>query len=519
MDNLNKLSLKKKIGQMIGLAFFGDEYNEQLKKQVEEFNVGLLIYFKDNCTSLERIYNLNKEINKHAEIKPFIALDQEGGMVARVTEGITQSPGAMAISATHNPKNAYHLAYNMGKELRNLGFNFNFAPEADINNNPLNPVINVRSYSDNPEDVCTYMHEAVKGYDDALLMTSLKHYPGHGDTSVDSHIGLPVVNKSTKELEKLELVPFQYAAENKLPGIMVSHVLYPELENYPATMSNILVEKLLRNKIGYDGLLVTDSLTMKAVWGRYPLEEIVEKTFNSGCDIMLICGPRNLEDQERFINTAVELTEKGIIDINRINASVKRILDYKKRYKVGEMSNTFEDIKPTLMDKKAVRYSEEVAEKSITAVKLDKQILPITKQNKTLIVFPVIKVVTLVDNDDSTLNCLADYFDFAVDRFYISIDPTIEEAEKLKTLIKNNNYDRVIYCSYNALLNKTQADLINELNSSNLIVVSLRTPYDINVLNVNNYLCAYEASVLSFKAIAKVLTGKVKPTGKLPIKL
>ena len=140
---MKDLTLKEKIGQMIGLAFYGTDYNEELKYQIEEIGVGLVIYFKDNCASPEQIFNLNKIINNKAKIAPFISLDQEGGMVARVTTGVTQSPGAMAISATRNPHNAYDMAYNMGVELRKIGFNLNFAPVGDINNNPKNPVINV----------------------------------------------------------------------------------------------------------------------------------------------------------------------------------------------------------------------------------------------------------------------------------------------------------------------------------------------------------------------------------------
>ena len=162
MKKISEMTLKEKVGQMIGLAFSGDKYSPELKMQVEDIEAGLIIYFKDNCVSPKQIFELNKEINKNAKIAPFIAIDQEGGMVARVTEGIVQSPGAMAIGATQNKENAYLLAKNMGIELRHLGFNFNFAPVGDVNNNAKNPVINVRSYSENPEMVADYMKKRSK---------------------------------------------------------------------------------------------------------------------------------------------------------------------------------------------------------------------------------------------------------------------------------------------------------------------------------------------------------------------
>lgn len=516
MFDISKLTLRQKIGQMIGLAFHGTTYNENLKTQIEDIQAGLIIYFKDNCHNPKQIYDLNKEINKHSIIPPFIALDQEGGMVARVTTGITQSPGAMAISACSNSDYAYTLAYNMGVELRSIGFNYNFAPDGDVNNNPSNPVINVRSYSDKPEIVSEYVYKSVQGYKDAKLMTSIKHYPGHGDTSVDSHVGLPVVDYDMDRLKAIELVPFMMAKDKDLPGIMASHVMYSKYDSFPATLSKVLITDILRNDIGYNGLVVTDSLTMNAVWGRYPLEEIVERTFNSGCDIMLICGARAIESQKEFFETAVRLCEEGRISIDIVNESVSRILKYKEEYEVGKMISSFDEVLPLLEKKSSMDFAYRVAKESITLLKDENNLLPIKQNDKTLVVFPKIKVVTLVENDDNTLNSLADFMPYDTDKYYIDIDPASSDSEELVCLSKS--YDKIIYCSYNACFNPNQAKLINRLNKDKLVVVAIRTPYDINVLEVKTYLCSYEASVLAFKALANALT-KEKPTGKLPVAL
>ena len=516
--DISKLSLKEKIGQMIGLAFAGSDYSPELAMQIENIEAGLIIYFKDNCLNPKQIFELNKKINSKAKIAPFIALDQEGGMVARVTTGVTQSPGAMAITAGSKKEAAYNLAYNMGKELRHLGFNFNFAPEGDVNNNPNNPVINVRSYSEDPEVVAEYMTEAVRGYTDALLMSSVKHFPGHGDTAVDSHIGLPVVDFDEQRLNEVELVPFKKVIECDLPGIMASHVMYSNYDNvYPTTLSKKIVQGLLRDKMGFKGLVVTDSLTMKAVWGRFTIEEIVLNGFNSGCDILLLCGARDIKSQKEFAETALRLAEEGKIPLEVIDAAVSRILKYKEMFKVGEMANSFEEIENDLENVDRVKYAQDIADKSITIVKDSKKVLPLTKEDKVLIVFPVIKVVTLVENDDNTLNSLGDFMPFKVDKAYVSIDPTEEEQKNLKELAKN--YDKVVYCSYNACFNPSQANLINSLNKENLAVIAIRTPYDLNVLDVETYLCSYEASVQSFIALSKVLTNQIKATGKLPVTL
>lgn len=516
MIDIKKLSLKEKVGQMIGLAFSGSEYSNELKMQVEDIQAGLIIYFKDNCINPEQIFNLNKKINEKAKIPPFVAIDQEGGMVARVTEGIVQSPGAMAISATNNKESAYILAKNMGIELRHLGFNFNFAPVGDINNNPKNPVINVRSYSENPQIVTDYVIEAVRGYHDAQLMTSVKHFPGHGDTAVDSHIGLPIVDFDKERLDKVELVPFKKMIELDLPGIMASHILYTKYDDkYPTTLSKKVITGLLREELGFKGLVVTDSLTMSAVYDNFSIEQIVLNGFNSGCDILLLCGARNIQMQTEFAETALRLAEEGKIPLETIDAAVKRILKYKQMYHCGEMANSFNDIKNDLENPSRMAYAQQVADDSLTLLKDENHLLPLKESDKTLIVFPQIKVVTLVENDDNTLSCLADYMPFKVDKHYISINPDQKEQDELLDKIKK--YDKIVYCSYNANFNPNQADLINQIDKNKLIVVAVRTPYDINVLDVPTYVCSYEASLLSFKALVKFLTGQIEAKGKLPV--
>lgn len=516
MKNILNMTLKEKVGQMIGLAFSGSEYSSELKMQVEDIEAGLIIYFKDNCITPKQVFELNKQINKNAKIPPFIAIDQEGGMVARVTEGIVQSPGAMAIGATLNKSNAYHLAKNMGIELRHLGFNFNFAPVADINNNAQNPVVNVRSYSEKPEMVTEYMVEAVRGYHDAQIMTSVKHFPGHGDTAVDSHIGLPVIDYDRDRVDKVELVPFKKVVELDLPGIMASHVLYTKFdEKYPTTLSKKIVTGLLREELGFKGLVVTDSLTMSAVYDNFSIEEIVYNGFNSGCDILLLCGARNIDMQKEFANTALRLAEEGKIPLEIIDASVERILKYKAMYNVGEMAESFDAIKGDLEEPSRMALAQKVADDSLTLIKNEKNLIPIKKEEKTLVVFPQIKVVTLVENEDSTLSCLADYMPFKVDKHYISIKPTEEEQKAL--LAKVSSYDKIVYCSYNANFNASQAELINSIDKEKIVVVAVRTPYDINVLDVPTYVCSYEASVLSFKALAKYLTGEIEAKGVLPV--
>lgn len=516
MFDIKKMTLEEKVGQMIGLAFAGTEYSEELRKQIEDIKAGLVIFFKDNCASPKQIFELNQKIYQNAPIPPFIALDQEGGMVARVTEGVTQSPGAMAISATNNPNNAYQLAYNMGCDLVKLGFNFNFAPVGDINNNPLNPVINVRSYSEKPDVVCTYVEQAVRGYQDVGMMTSIKHFPGHGDTVVDTHLGLAKVDFDAKRLYEMELKPFLMAKEKEFPGIMAAHVMYTKYDDeFPTTLSQKVITGLLRKEIGYDGLVVTDSLTMKAVFDNFSLEEIVYRGLNSGCDILLLCGARDIKMQQEFYEIALRLVKSGKVSMERIDESVQRILRYKARF-VKPMASSFDDIKDDIAKASDVAFSQKVSLDSITKVKDVNQLLPVKSDEKTLVVFPKIKVVTLVEDENNNPKSLCDYFGYPVDNIYVSLDPTPEEAESLLDKVKA--YDKIIYCSYNACFNAHQADLINKIDSQKLIVCAIRTPYDLRVLpNISTYLCSYEATPLSLASLAKILTGESDALGIMPV--
>lgn len=517
MIDIKKLTIEEKVGQMMGFAFYGTEYSEELRMQIEDIQVGLVIYFKDNCDNPRQIFNLNKIINERSKIPPFISLDQEGGMVARVTEGIVQSPGAMAISACEKPEYAYKLAYNMGKDMVKLGFNFNFAPVGDINNNPLNPVINVRSYSEDPEVVCTYVKEAVKGYHDAGMMTSIKHFPGHGDTLVDTHLGLAKVDFDRERLYNIELKPFLLAKEENLPGIMAAHVMYTKYDDeFPTTMSHKVITGLLREEIGYDGLVVTDSLTMKAVFDNFSLEEIVYRTMNSGCDILLLCGARDIKMQKEFYETAVRLVKEGKISEKHVDECVTRILKYKEMYNAGVIADSFEEIENEINISEEVAFSHKVSEESITELVNKNNLYPLHAGEKILVVFPKIKVVTLVEDENKNLMSLFDFMTIPTDRQYVSIDPTDEEKAELLTKVEN--YDKIVYCSYNACFNPKQAELINAIDPNKLIVCAIRTPYDLRALpNVQAYLCSYEATPLSLESLAKVLTGVIKPQGKLPV--
>lgn len=246
------MDLRTKVGQRLVVGFLGKTIPDSLRELVAKYKIGNVILFRENTDTEEQTRRLCSELQElilaETGIPAFITVDQEGGMVSRIPAGTVNVPGNMAIAATGEPKNAKVAAQITARQLRAMGMNFDLAPVLDVNGNAQNPVISVRSWGDDADQVCRYATEAVQGYNEAGLLSCGKHFPGHGDTNVDSHLGLPVINKSLDELRQMELKPFAAAIRAGIPAIMSSHILFPKIEpdNVPATMSRRIMTGLLR---------------------------------------------------------------------------------------------------------------------------------------------------------------------------------------------------------------------------------------------------------------------------------
>ncbi|MBU1143018.1 MAG: beta-N-acetylhexosaminidase, partial [Firmicutes bacterium] len=272
--DLNKLTLEEKIGQLFMFGFDATDVNDHAIKLIKEYRIGNVILFARNIKTPEQVFKLNQNLQKlslkELGIPLFISIDQEGGMVSRITSGATFFPGAMTIAATNDVHNAYLSGKYMGLELINLGINMNFAPVLDVNNNPKNPVIGVRSFSDQPKMVAEYGSAFIKGLQENVIATG-KHFPGHGDTHIDSHLALPKVAYGMDRLNPVELVPFKHAIQNGIQAMMSSHIDFPALtENgLPTTLSKKCMTGFLREELGFEGLIVTDGMQMKAIQDNY----------------------------------------------------------------------------------------------------------------------------------------------------------------------------------------------------------------------------------------------------------
>lgn len=287
------VDIKIAAGQRLMAGLPGTELDPGFVSLVRECKVGNVILFRRNVKSaaqLERLCtSLRRLIVAETGFEPFIAIDQEGGVVSRFSPDMAITPGAMALAAAGGDA-PYRAARITAQQLRAAGVNFDLAPVLDVNSNPLNPVIGVRSFGDVPEEAAERALGFMRGLLDGGIMACGKHFPGHGDTDTDSHIGLPKVDKSREELEKCELLPFRRAIEAGIPAIMTSHVLFPaiEPEKLPATMSRRILTGLLREEMGFCGVIISDCMEMDAVAKYYGTVHAATTALDAGADIVCI---------------------------------------------------------------------------------------------------------------------------------------------------------------------------------------------------------------------------------------
>jgi beta-N-acetylhexosaminidase len=273
-----------------------------------DWDLGGVILFKRNIESKEQLSELNREIQSLRKGNPpFISVDHEGGRVFRLPPPFTQIPSARQIGRENK---AYETGRLMGKELREVGFNLNYTPVLDVDTNPDNPIIGDRSFSSEPQEVSRNALDLIRGLREEGVIPCGKHFPGHGDTSLDSHLQLPVVDSPLSRLEKIELVPFQSAIADGIEMLMTAHVLYPRVDSeYPATLSREILTGILRERLGYEGVVISDDLLMKAVSDRYGVSEAAKLFLSAGGDLVLIC--RSEEEQAETLEKLVKMIVNG----------------------------------------------------------------------------------------------------------------------------------------------------------------------------------------------------------------
>jgi beta-N-acetylhexosaminidase len=295
------------------------------------------------------LINSLKETNKTNKIPLFLSIDEEGGRISRVPNEFLKLPSNQRIGELNNSNVSSQIGRIIGEELRMFGLNMNFAPVLDVNSNPQNVVIGDRAFGEEPGLVSKLGIETMKGLQSQNIISVVKHFPGHGDTAVDSHTGLPIVNHDLNRLKSLELVPFSSAIENSVDAIMMAHILLPKIDSVsPASFSKTIISEVLRKDMNFDGIVITDDMTMGAIVNHYDIGDAAVKSINAGSDIILVC--HDFAKEEAVLKTMQKAAQSGSISQDRIDQSVYRILKLKKKYALSD--NTVEAVNPRQMNNK-----------------------------------------------------------------------------------------------------------------------------------------------------------------------
>lgn len=334
--SLSDLSLEEKVGQMIFAGIKGTDITNETKKIISTHQVGGIILFKDNLKNANQsvsLLNAIKQENTNNKVPLFLGVDEEGGRISRLPE-LTKLPTNEELGKRNDISLSYNIGKLLGKELSAFGFNLDFAPVLDINSNPDNPIIGDRSFGTDAELVSELGLQMMKGIQSEQVISVIKHFPGHGDTAVDSHKELPIIQKSIEELQALELIPFKHAVEQGAEVVMVGHILLPKIDStYPASISERIITDVLREQLGYEGIIITDDMTMKAILNNLEIGESAVSAVKSGNDIVLVA--HNYANVKKAIDSIIKAIEDGEITEQRIDESVKRILSIKKKYNLS----------------------------------------------------------------------------------------------------------------------------------------------------------------------------------------
>ncbi|MEW9700304.1 beta-N-acetylhexosaminidase [Paenibacillus sp. SI8] len=335
---LQAMSAEEKIGQLIFAGIDGTDMNLHTRELIETYHVGGIILYKSNVKNTIQLASLAdglKHTNIGNKLPLWLGVDEEGGKVTRLPDDIEKTPSNKEIGRMGSTEFAYGVGSMLGKELSAYGLNVDFAPVLDINSNPKNPVIGERSYGANASIVSRMGIQTMKGLRDQHVMPVVKHFPGHGDTSVDSHVGLPIVQHDVTRLRKLELVPFAEAIKNQAEAVMVAHILLPTVDaQHPSSMSKKIMTDLLRQEMGFQGLIITDDMTMGAITTHNELGEASVTAVLAGADVVLV--GHDYDKAVTVIGALRKAVQDKRIPMDTIDQSVERIMQLKMKYQLKD---------------------------------------------------------------------------------------------------------------------------------------------------------------------------------------
>ena len=501
-----KLSMDERIGQLYIVALYTNKDQNHIsgvRKLVEQERIGGIILMQDDA---EQEIALVNEFQKKSRVPMLFGMDAEWGLYQRIKTA-HKFPWAMTLGAIQDNGLVYEMASKIAEDAKKMGIYWNFAPVVDVNTNPKNPIIGNRSFGSDVQNVIAKALAYAQGLQDNGVLAAIKHFPGHGDTDVDSHLDLPVVKHSLERLNKIELAPFKALMDKKIGGAMIAHLYVPQLEkgkNIPASISYDIVTNLLKNKFRYEGLVITDALNMNAVAKKYPAGELDLRAFKAGNDVLLFS--QDVPTGKKLIKEAIQ---KGEISEKRLEESVKKIL--KTKYLLGLQNLrplSSEGINNDLNNDSHAKISEKLYANALTLLKDEKQLFPLRE-----------KEVYYLPLEEASHEAFLQELSKESKVKKISFKEILSIPENAVVIIGLHKDNSTAYKPYRVSWESKR--LINQVKSRNKVILNVfGSPYalqDVDISGISSVLVSYENNPLSMKATAEAYLGKQKINGRLPV--
>ncbi|MEO1482734.1 MAG: beta-N-acetylhexosaminidase [Myxococcota bacterium] len=514
---IESMSVEEKVGQLLMIGFGGTEVTAHIEHWVKKRGAGGIALFSRNIKDFEQTAAFSRALHglTEGQLPVFLSLDQEGGNVVRVKDGALVLPGNMALGATRNPKLAYVAGQAVAIDLRRLGFNMNLAPVLDVNSNPKNPVIGVRSYGEKPELVAELGSWYVRGQQEMGVVAVAKHFPGHGDTQSDSHFSMPAIQADLSRLEQIELAPFKRAMENGLDAVMTAHIALPKIAeepNLPATLSPFILTRVLREKLAFDGIVVTDGLEMQGIVERYGSGRAAVEAIKAGADMPMILW--TVKKKDEVYNSLLAAVKSGEIPEKRLDQSVRRILKVKKRRGLfkREIPALEEVLKEGNKNPLHEQVAQRIAKEAVTLVRNHGDTFPLRPVRYR-------KVVVVAPSGAFAARLAKEPFIDVLTTPYI---PSKERRSQdvARAVAAARDADLVVF----GVVNRYHVDIarrvMREMRDIPSAVVSFASPYYLSALSeVEAYACTFSYQAAPQAAAAAALLGEAPMTGKLPISI
>lgn len=506
LPQMHDLRLEEKVGQMMLVNFEGESTNRQAQQLICENKVGGIVYFNENngLTSPEQVKALSKSLQELSELnRPsiplLIGLDQEGGLVTRLKEGFAVFPGNRALAMTQDVQLAEQSGKAMGQEMRAVGINLNLAPVVDINNNPKNPVIGIRSFGKRPDLVSRFGLAALKGFQSAGIIATLKHFPGHGDVEVDSHEDLPVLAKSQNQIENFELRPF-FELAHRAEAVMTAHLMVPSIDSKKCcTLSRPCLDLLRQKK--FSGIIISDCLTMKGVLKNIPsVQEAALEAIDAGCDVILL-AKGNANQMRAIQSHLVDAIRSGRLDESRIDRSVARIFHLKNRFLPSAVVSPSVELNEIVNTPTHRELALQIAKKALKVEKRpsDLSYFPLSEKSCGLIALKM----NQVSIERSPFLKLGESRQF---HYIEDFEPTVDEVQRAIEL--GIEKDVAVILTYNLWRYRGQLELLLKLRllQKPLIHISLSDKEDLSFSkNAELSICTFGPTLPSIQAVAEYL--------------